>query len=145
MKSKLTIILLLISLAFNLGFIIMFAYSSMCKPPKFMPPPPPPKQKSERIQKIAKNDEIFELRKENFELRKVFFAELASQEPDMEKITELQAELEKSQNNLEQKVLQHFIDIRNDLDSEEAADFFNRFKNMYSDKNQQKFKKENPH
>ena len=135
MKSKLIVIFLLISLAFNLGFIIMFAYHSMCKPPKFMPPPPP-KQKNERIQKIIKNEEIFTLRKENFEMRKSFFAELANPEPDMVKIAELQNELEKSQIEIEQKVLQHFINIRNDLDTEEAAKFFSRFQNTYSEKKQ---------
>ena len=134
MKSRLITIALLISLAFNIGFIIMFAYCSMRKPPKFMPPPPP-KQKNERMQKITKNEEILHLKKENIELRKSFFAELATPEPDMEKIAELQIELEKSQLALEHKVLQHFITIRGDLDDEEAAKFFNRFQNMYSEKN----------
>ena len=134
MKSKLIIIALLVSLAFNIGFIITFAYCSMRKPQKFMPPPPP-KQKNERMQKITKNEAIFQLKKENIELRKSFFAELATPEPDMEKIAELQIELEKSQTDLEKQVLQHFITIRGDLDNEEAAKFFNRFQNMYSEKN----------
>ena len=108
-----------------------------------MPPSPTPKQKNERIQKITKNEEIFQLRKANLELRKSFFSELASTEPDMDKIAELIEELEKSQMDLEKQVLQHFIKIRSDLNDDEAVQFFNRFQNMYSEKNTKKIHKQN--
>jgi len=124
MKSKKMLIGLLISIAFNVGFVVIFAYHVCMKPKPVMPRPP---QVHERSQKFFRDENVTQLRRGNIELRREFFQELAKPEIDKERLGELIQKLEESQRTLEHSVLLHFIQIREEMTAEEAEEFFGKF------------------
>jgi hypothetical protein len=120
---------LVISLSFNLGILIAFCYSLVFMRPKhFMPPPLPDKPK---VQRVFKNEDISQAKKENIEIRREFFNELAKSAVDTEKLSDISKRLEDSQTQLDKLVLQHYVNIRSDMSNEEAEQFFTRFQKRY--------------
>jgi hypothetical protein len=65
------------------------------------------------------------------EIRKEFFQELSKEDVNEQAINELVLKLEDSQKNLEQYILQHFIQLRNEMTNEEAKEFFGKFQERY--------------
>ncbi|MCL1827171.1 MAG: hypothetical protein FWG20_03920 [Candidatus Cloacimonetes bacterium] len=133
MKKRILFILL-ISLAFNAGFICMGIFHHFSKPKNYMLPIPPRFQKDHKFPRPSQNEEIIALRKINVELRKSFFQELAKTELDTTKIAELSQQLQESQNEMEKVVLQHFVDIRNNHPVDEAVEYFQKLENVYLEK-----------
>jgi len=116
----------------------MGVYDHLCRPKNFMLPPPPPFHKNDHFPKISKNDDVIKLRKANVDIRMSFFKELAKEELNFEKIDEISEKLLKSQNEMEQVVLHHFIKIRNDIPENEAIEFFTKLQNVYHNKKMNK-------
>jgi len=121
MKSRCVLIALIISLAFNLGFILMFIHVKCIKAKAEKQEP---KVQQERTYRAFRDEGITESRRENFEIRREFFQELARPEIDKERINELVLKLKQSQQALDQSVVQHFINLREGMTAEEAEEFF---------------------
>ena len=138
MKTKNIYIALLISLAFNAGFIVSFFYQMYVSPKPLMPPPPPHNPK---IHQVFKNEEMVQIRKDNIKLRMEFFKELSQPTVNYSKIDELILNLDESQRVLESKILLHFIQIRKEMSEEEAEEFFGKFHQRYESR-REKNKKE---
>jgi len=128
MKQKVIFILLLISLAFNTGFIIVFVYHRQRMVHRMMPRPP---SGYFNRHQIDQDDGIKQIRQENMELRKQFFTELALEEFDKETIYNFISQLEDSQARLEHQVLHYFINMREAMTPEEAQEVFGRFIERY--------------
>ena len=124
MKSKKLLIGLLVSLAFNVGFIVIFAYHACMKQKSVMPRTP---NVHERSQRFFSDENVAQQRRGNIELRREFFKELAKPEVDRDELLKLIQRLEESQRTLEHSVLLHFIQIREEMTAEEAEEFFGKF------------------
>jgi hypothetical protein len=127
MGNKSIILALCISLAFNIGFIIICAYFLSQKPQTIMQSPP----KHQRMHSTMLSDEMREMRRDNIQLRRAFFAELAKPEVNYTIVNEMALDLEDSQRMLEHSVLHHFIYIRTQMPAEEASDVFGSFQRRY--------------
>ena len=121
MKSRFISIALIISLAFNIGFIVMFVYF---KCTKSKPIEGKPQVQHEQVHRQFRNEDIAEARRENSEYRRTFFQELAKPEFDEERVEELAQRLKESQKTLDQTVVKHFINLRKGMTAEEAEEFF---------------------
>ena len=130
MKSKILFIILLVSLAFNVGFVVKYVHK-VCSRQKTTIPAP--QKRNMQTHRFAPNEEIVLARAENIQLRKQFFMELAMPEVNTDAVNELSIQLNESQIILEQAVLNHFVEIRQEMDTEEAESFFGRFGNRYED------------
>ena len=133
MKSRIIFIILLISLAFNVGFIVKYVHKVCKKPETIMPAPPKHDMKNQRF---TPNENVIAARNDNIQLRKDFFTELAQPEVNNEIVNELLHKLDESQRLLEQAVLEHFIELRSNMEADEAETFFTRFLNRYETKNE---------
>jgi hypothetical protein len=122
MKSKYFIIVLLISLSFNVGFIVAGLINANRQEPVI-----PQRAQRQRGTRFVQSDELREARRENLSLRTEFFQFLASEEFNEIETEEIIARLLQSQQRLESKVCLHFLDIRQNMTPEEASEFFNRF------------------
>ena len=118
---------LVISLAFNVGFIFIFAYFSYYKPKPSIQRP----SRNPRIHEVFRSEAMQAARSENNLLRKEFFTELAKPEVDYDKVNELIVDLEESQRILEHTILHNFIKIRNEISAEEAESIFTSFQNRH--------------
>jgi len=128
MKHRVIFILLLISLAFNTGFIVMFVYHRQRMPHRMMPRPPTGYFNK---QQIDQDEGIKQIRQENMELRKQFFTELAKEEFGSEAIYSFITQLEDSQSQLEHQVLHYFVNMREGMTAEEAEEVFGKFVDRY--------------
>ncbi|MCL2063121.1 MAG: hypothetical protein FWG98_01950 [Candidatus Cloacimonetes bacterium] len=143
MKPKILFILLLISLAFNVGFIFCYLYKVSNQQNAQIPAPTQRSERPARTAVFFQNEEMKTARSENMELRKEFFSELAQPELEIEKISELMLKLELSQTALEKAVLEHFLSVRQEMNAEEAEVFFSRFLNRYENRHQSRQEKSN--
>jgi len=125
MKSRCVLIALIISLAFNIGFILVFIH---VKCVKAKAEKQEPKVQQERTHRVFRDEGIAESRRANFELRRELFQELAKPEVDKDKIKELVENLKESQKALDKSVIQHFISMREGMTAEEAEEFFNNMR-----------------
>ncbi|MDD4156601.1 MAG: hypothetical protein PHY08_08530 [Candidatus Cloacimonetes bacterium] len=131
MKNRNILIILIISLAFNLGFIMMFLYHSYFDPKPFMPPPPP---KKDKIHSIMNSKEMKDFKKQNYKYRIEYFKELAKPDYDIKTIDNIIHYLSNSQKQIEDMVIYNFLELRKQMTDEEAADFFGRFHERYNNR-----------
>lgn len=129
MKNRIKNIILIISLAFNIGFVFMFFYNIYLRPAPIMHHHPP---KNHRINRIMDSREMMKLKKENIESRIEFFNELAKPDYNQDTLEELILKLSESQKCMEDKIIQNFIRLRSDMSDEEAQNFFGRFEERYN-------------
>ena len=129
MKSKLILIILLISLAFNIGVILRFFPKQTDRDVPIMPEPPA--QRTFTGRGVFHNEEFRTIRINNINLRMLYFAELAKPEINKEIISDLAIKLIESQSNLDRAVLNHYLENRLQMTDEEAAEYFTRFKQSY--------------
>jgi len=129
MRNKYKLIIFIISLAFNAGFIIMFLYHAYFAPKRFMPPPPP---KNAKIHRLMESEEMKNIKRENFKYRLEFFNELSKPNYSQTSLDSLIDNLSRSQQVIEDIVIQNFIELRNTMTDEEANDFFGKFQDRYN-------------
>ena len=115
-------ILLIFSLAFNIGFILAFVYHIFARPSEMPHKPPPPRMQVFRFH----NEDLSQIRKETNELRKVLFLELAKNDLDTLQINEISHILVEKQGDMEKQILHHFKTGRLDMTDEEAEEFFTK-------------------
>jgi len=141
MKPKFLLILLLISMSFNVGFVFCFVYKTSAKQQNIMPAPSQRPERQSRSREFFQNEDLIVARNENIELRKQFFIELAKPEIDLAEINDLMSKLDESQRVLEQAVLNHFLNIRQEMNSEEAEEFFSRFQHRNENRPKRKIQR----
>ena len=122
-------LILFVSIAFNVGFLVMSTVASCRKPDTFMPTPPA--QRHQRMNKAFHDEDIKTARIENMELRKELFRELAKPEMDRQTIDQIVSNLIESQRTLEQNVLLHFVKVREESTPEEAQEIFGEYHKRY--------------
>ena len=124
MRPKIISFILLISLAFNAGFIVRFLHIKASGSQSLMMPARLQTQLRERT--ALSNDVIRDIRNENMGLRRLFFSELSKPDVNMREVNSLIWKIFDSQSALEYAVLNHFVVIRRDMETEEAEEFFGR-------------------
>jgi len=117
MKKKL---LLIFSLAFNIGFIVAWGYHFYARS---IPQPRQPRHPQSRFLRL-KNTDIEASREETNRLRKQLFGELAKSELDTLQINATEIALTESQVNMEKLILQHLKKTRQEMSDAEAEEFF---------------------
>ena len=130
MKSNLIMIALLISLAFNIGFMI-FVAANLTKPEPLMPNTPPD---FHRTQIDGENVLLIDARRENIRIRAEFFKQLAKPEYDTQELVEITDRLTVSQHILEYRVTQHYLEMRRNMNDEEAQEYFSRLIRRHHDR-----------
>jgi hypothetical protein len=123
MKSKSIIITLIISVAFNIGFLFMF-FTLQAEPEPIMPTRQP---RTERGHRFRQSDELRELRRENVAIRGEFFDLLAHENYQLPELDTIIEKMLESQHRLETEVINHFLSIRAGMTPEEAAEHFTDF------------------
>jgi hypothetical protein len=123
MKAKYLIIALIISLAFNIGFVAMGIVNNAATEPIM----PQRQHNRQRGTRFVQSEELREARRANLAIRNEFFRKLASEEFDPFEKREIIERLLVSQQELEFMVCQHFMTIRENMTDEEASEFFGRF------------------
>lgn len=155
MNKRWLVIVLFISLAFNLAIVAMFSYMSLCHKPPFCPPgmkPPferdhhrmPPPDDNDKIRKLMGEDkeDMIKFRDDFSKKRDAFMKTLVK---DTLNVKEAEAAMDASliaHENLERHLGQSLIKVRQKLSSEEARTIFkdrlDRF-NKRKDKFRHKF------
>ena len=133
MKSKIIFIILLISLAFNVGFVIKYVHKVCARPKNKITHV---EKRNVRTKEFKPNETVMVARNENMQLKMQFFSELTNPEPNSETIAEIMEKLEETQRVLERSVLEHFITLRESMEPEEAKVFFDRFQNRFDNRNE---------
>ncbi len=124
MKRNILISLLFVSIVFNISFVSIYVYKTInFRRNGFNPPPPP----FERQKMRPERDPHFkEYKLKNMELRKDFF-EVLSQEPvKTEELKAITEKLLRSQAEMESLLVNHFIQLRGEMDRDEADKFFKK-------------------
>jgi protein subunit release factor A len=129
MKSKILLYILILSLAFNIGFIVNYILISISPNQDIVIPAQT--RRHLREHRINQNEEILELRTENIHLRMEFFNELAQFDVNVFYLQELINELAVSQRLLDNAAFNNFIDMRFEMTDEEAHEFFGALHDMY--------------
>ena len=128
MRNKILLISLLISLAFNIGFVVIFGYTKYNKPKDT-------RQNRQRGQSmmrhVFRDENIRQIRNENNEFKKAFFTELARPEVDYTIVDSLRIELEESQKILEHVIIHRFIQLRGEVEDDEALEIFGAYLKRY--------------
>lgn len=162
MSRRWIIILLFISLAFNLAVMSMFIYATIFHRPPFCPPGARPPMEMARPNHMRHNkdrgklpfaledkEEIRELRTEFMQKRKDFMQIIKSENYDEKQaLAAMEASL-KAQEVLERKLGTSLIELRNKMSAKEADEFFeewmHKFKRRpdFDDKRRDFFKDDN--
>ena len=143
MRNKILLISLLVSLAFNIGFVIVFGYTKYNKPNDTRQN----RQRGQsRMRHVFKDENVRQIRNENIEYKKAFFTELAKSEVDYTVIDSLRLELEESQKILEHVIIHNFIQLRGEVEDDEAQEIFGAYLKRYErikDRDREKNNNEN--
>lgn len=137
MNKRWLVIVLFISLAFNLAIVVMFSYMSVCHKPPFCPPgmkPPferdnkrmPPPIENDKIKKMMGEDkaEMKKFRDDFSQKRNAFMKTLIK---DSLNVKEAEAAMDaslKAHENLERHLGQSLIKVRQNISSQEAQTIF---------------------
>ncbi|MEN6444652.1 MAG: hypothetical protein ABFC98_01245 [Candidatus Cloacimonas sp.] len=129
MNKRWLVIILLISVSFNLAFIGSFIYLHW-----FHPYPQPPMGKEEMKRDLPpfgpppfeRDDEIRALRDIFENIKHSLMLELANDPVDMNKVNALIDSSLIAQNNLERKLAERMVEYRKTLSAEEAKEHFLR-------------------
>jgi hypothetical protein len=93
------------------------------------------------MQSTLLSDEMREMRRDNIQLRRSLFAELAKPDVNYTIVNEMVIDLEDSQRLLEHSILHHFVHIRSNMTPDEAAEVFGSFHRRYDrTKDREKFR-----
>jgi len=139
MKNKIILFTLLVSLSFNIGFVIMFGYAKYYKPKNtgFY------KHRYQNRFHSQFNDENLQLaRSENIEIKKAFFLELAKPDVSYNVIDSLRIELEESQKIIEHSIIHNFIQLRQEIENDEAEETFGVFLKRF-ERSKERYKNQN--
>ena len=91
---------------------------------------------------VFKDESMRQIRAENIEFRKAFFTELAKPEVDYVVVDSLRLELEESQKILEHVIIHSFIQLRNEVEDEDAKEIFGAYLQRF-ERNKDRNKDEN--
>ena len=126
--KKFLMILLAISLVFNIAFISVFIYRTVVERPHFAPPPKPELKNYPELKEsiLEKKREIQPLYREFMQSKRDFMECLREPIFDEDKLKEKLDRTVKKQKNMEQELGKRLIELRKDMTPEEARIFFSR-------------------
>ena len=145
MLKRTLIILFIISMVFNIAFVSTFIYHRIMMRPRFpehLPPEHPQPHPPEFIEKIEEGKKkIIPLRMEFQESKKVFIEALKSDNFNKEELIKILEKTIENQVKMEKELGIRLIELRKEMNPEQAKKFFSRKQFQPLEEQQPKFPK----